>query len=321
MTSRHLVDPELEPLLEVLPAFELDSHSLPHLRHWMTEQAGRQPEAVECGQIRRWEHHVLGPAGAPPVRVLVYTPREAELGRPALLHIHGGGFVSGSPEGADARNAALATELGCILVSVDYRLSPETRFPGAVEDCYAALHWLHEQAESLGVDPGRIAILGESAGGGLAACLALLTRDRGEIKPVLQLLVYPMLDDRTATTVSPSPLAGEFVWTAGSNRFGWKSLLGHDPGGADVSPYAAAARATDLAGLPPCFIGVGALDLFVDEDIAYSRRLIEAGVPTELHVYPGAFHGFDQMRHAHVTRRFVRDVEAALRLAFGLSDL
>ena len=321
MTSRSLVDPELEPLLDLLPTVEFNAETLSHVRHWIAEQVAPEAEAVECGQVRRWEHQVLGPAGAPPVRVLVYSPRDAETGRPALLHVHGGGFVVGTPEGGDLRNAALANDLGCIVVSVDYRLSPETRFPGAVEDCYAALRWLHEQAATLGVDPARIALFGESAGGGLTASLALLARDRGEIKPVFQLLVYPMLDDRTGSSVAASKLAGEFVWTAHSNRFGWSSLLGHEPGGADVPAYAAASRATDLVGLPPCFIAVGTLDLFVDEDIDYARRLIAAGVPTELHVYPGAFHAFDQMPHAHVTRRFVRDAEIALQRAFGLSGL
>lgn len=145
----------------------------------------------------------------------------------------------------------------------------------------------------------------------------LLARDRGEVSPCLQALVYPMLDDRTGSTMRASNLAGEFVWTAGSNRFGWSSLLGHPPGGRDTSPYAAAARVQGLAGLPPAFVAVGALDLFIEEDIDYARRLIEAGVPTELHVYPGAVHGFDLIRHAWVSRRFVHDLEAALRHALA----
>lgn len=308
-------------MIEAVPAVAFSAETLAHMRHWAAAQTGSLPEEVESGQVRRWEHHVLGAAGAPPVRVLVYSPREPSDLRPALLHVHGGGYVVGAPEGGDGRNAFLAAELDCVVVSVDYRLAPETRFPGAIEDCYAALRWLHDQAHTLGVDPGRIALVGESAGGGLAAALALLARDRGEVKPAFQVLIYPMLDDRTGSTATPSPFAGEFIWTTASNRFGWSSLLGHEPGGADISAYAAAARAASLAGLPPCFIAVGTLDLFADENIEYARRLIAEGVPTELHLYPGAFHGFDMMQHAHVTRRFLRDVEVALRRALGLPFL
>jgi acetyl esterase/lipase len=218
----------------------------------------------------------------------------------------------------DARNRLLARELGCVVVSVDYRLAPETTFPGAVEDCYAALRWLHAEARTLGVDVGRIAIGGESAGGGLAASLALLARDRGEVPLAFQLLIYPMLDDRTGVTVEPSPTVGEFGWSRESNRFGWASLLGRDPGGADVSPYAAAARAEDLAGLPPAYIAVGTLDLFLEENLEYARRLMRAGIPTELHVYPGAYHGFQGMApEARISKAFVNDYFAALTLALS----
>ena len=315
MTSRPLVDPELAPMLEIMPAFELTAGTLPQVRQMSLDQI--QPEAADPRMLRQ-EQHVPGPPGAPPVRVLVHAPAETSTQpRAALLHVHGGGYVMGKPEMNDLRNAALARALDCVVVSVDYRLAPETLFPGAVEDCYAALLWLRDQAGVLSIDPARIGLIGESAGGGLAAGLALLARDRGEVKPCLQMLVYPMLDDRTGSSRNPSPLAGEFLWTAASNRFGWSSLLGHPPGGADVSPYAAAARATSLAGLPPCFIAVGGLDLFIDENIDYARRLVTAGVPTELHVYPGAFHGFDMMQDAQVSLQFTRDVEAALRRGFS----
>jgi acetyl esterase/lipase len=246
------------------------------------------------------------------VRLVVYEPRRRQGLVPAYLHMHGGGYVMGSPHLAAARNQALASALGCVVVSVDYRLAPETPFPGPVEDCYAALKWLFEQAEELGVDRGRIAIGGESAGGGLAAALGLLARDRGEVPVAFQLLVYPMLDDRTAVA-EPDPHVGEFVFTRENNRFGWTALLGGEPGAEDVSPYAAAARASDLSGLPPTYIAVGALDLFLAEDVAYAQRLLRAGVPTELHVYPGAFHGFDMVAHAEVAQRFERELRDALR--------
>jgi triacylglycerol lipase len=233
---------------------------------------------------------------------------------PALLHIHGGGYVMGSVRMNHLSNIELAASTSALILSVDYRLAPETVAPGAVEDCYAALQWLCDNAEQLGIDPAWIAIRGESAGGGLAAALALLARDRGGPAIVHQNLIYPMLDDRSCITRMPAHL-GAFVWTPQANAFGWRSLLGQEPGSAEISPYAAPARAEDLAGLPPSFIAVGALDLFLVEDMDYARRLIEAGVAAELHVYPGAYHGFDILPDAAPTRQMKRDAVAALRKA------
>lgn len=182
-----------------------------------------------------------------------------------------------------------------------------------MEDCYAALRWLYTHASELVVDSTRIAIGGASAGGGLTAALGLLTRDRGEVPLAFQLLIYPMLDDRTVTRADTHPFTGEFIWTAQANRFGWKALLGQEPGGPAISPYAAAARAEHLEGLPSTFISVGALDLFLEEDLEYARRLIRAGVPIELHVYPGAYHGFNMVSNAQVSQAFTRDLLAALK--------
>lgn len=165
------------------------------------------------------------------------------------------------------------------------------------------------------MDAGWIAIGGASAGGGLAAALGLLARDRAEAPLAFQLLIYPMLDDRTVTMNDPHPYTGEFIWTHNANRFGWTALLGQEPGSADVSPYAAAARADDVAGLPPTYICVGALDLFLEEDMEYARRLMRAGVPTELHVYPGAYHGFNMAAEAQVAQAYTRDFINALRRA------
>jgi acetyl esterase/lipase len=295
--TRPLIAPELLPALELLPELELTDESLAMIRAGLGSLAARtmrspdlSPEqaAVVC------EHKLVpGPPGAPEVRVLVYAPPAgAKTPRPAFLHIHGGGYILGMPEIADAANRSLCAELGCVVVSVDYRLAPETRFPGAVEDCYCALAWLHANAGQLGVDRDRIAIGGESAGGGHAAALAILTRDRGEYRVCLQLLDSPMLDDRTGSTAEPHPYCGEFIWTPASNRFGWRALLGVESGGPDVPAGAVPARVKDLNSLPPAFILVGALDLFMEEDMEYARRLSRAGVPTELHVIPGAFHGF-----------------------------
>lgn len=233
-----------------------------------------------------------GPAGAPEVAVRIYRPRAGDHRRGCIFHIHGGGYVGGAYREMEAIHAPLAATLDCVIVTVDYRLAPETRFPGAIEDCYAALGWTFAEAEALGIDVTRIGVMGESAGGGLAAALALLARDRGEFALAFEHLIYPMLDDRTCTA-DPHPIVGEFIWPAENNAFGWGALLGQAPGSEGVSPYAAAARADQLAGLPPTYIATGALDLFVEEDIEYARRLIRAGVPTQLHVWPGAYHGFD----------------------------
>jgi acetyl esterase/lipase len=235
-----------------------------------------------------------------------------------LLWMHGGGYVSGSADAEDIRTRTMAAELGCVIVSVDYRLAPETPYPGPLEDCYAALRWLHASALELGVNTGRLAIGGGSSGGGLAAVLALLARDRGEIPLAFQALLAPMLDDRTVTADPPHPYTGEFIWTRDTNRFGWTALLGREPGSDGISPYAAAARAENLASLPPTFIAVGALDLFLEENMEYARRLIRAGVPTELHVYPGVFHGFQLVPHAQVTQAAARDQISAIRRALQL---
>jgi acetyl esterase/lipase len=305
--SRHLVDPQLAPLLDLFPTVELSAGTLAQMRERELPLPPIEPNDVDL-RVR----NVPGPAGAPDVGLHIYTP--SGLGGPAgcIFHIHGGGYVGGSARELEFMHRPLAAELGCIIVSVDYRLAPETPFPGAIEDIYAALGWTFLNASELGIDPTRIGAMGESAGGGYAAALALLARDRGEHRLAFQHLIYPMLDDRTCVA-EPHPFAGQYIWPAGNNHFGWSALLGHEPGAEGVSPYAAPARAEDLAGLPPAFISAGALDLFVDEDIDYARRLNRAGVPSELHVYPGAFHGFDLMPGAAIANSARRDSRAALR--------
>lgn len=285
--TRGLVDPDLLPLLDAFPAVTITSDNLVALR----ARDLPLPPVQDCGVLLE-EREIDGPPGAPPIGLRIYRPAEAEGPLGCIFHIHGGGFVGGSAKEVEFLHRPLAASLGCIIVSVDYRLAPETVFPGAIGDCYAALGWTFRNAAAIGVDPARIGVMGESAGGGLAAALALMARDRGEYRLAFQHLTYPMLDDRTCVR-DPHPHAGEYIWHAINNRFGWTSLLGHEPGRADVSPYAAPARALDLAGLPPTFISTAALDIFVDEDIDYAQRLNRAGVSCELHVWPGAFHGFD----------------------------
>ncbi|MGB8441603.1 MAG: alpha/beta hydrolase [Candidatus Acidiferrales bacterium] len=265
-----------------------------------------------------FERHIPGPAGAPDLRLVIVDPAPGTKGRPAFLHMHGGGFVSGTAGQFNPVLQAVAQNCGCLVVSVDYRLAPETHFPGSLEDNYAALRWLYKNSDELGVDRKRIAIGGESAGGTHATLLAMAARGRREIPILFQLLIYPALDDRTGSTRQPSPYIGQFIWNAGSNRFGWTSFLGVPAGSPTVPAGAVPARVENLAGLPPAFIGVGALDLFVDEDVEYARRLIDAGVPTELHVVPGAYHGFDVfVPDAAVSKRFTESWMVALRRAFA----
>jgi acetyl esterase/lipase len=316
MTTRHLVDPELVAMLDIFPALTLTPESLALARTSLKEMYIQVP-IPDFPAISVNEHSISGPQGAPDVRVFVYRPTERSTPLPAVLWIHGGGYVLGSADQEDLQAKSIVSTVGCVVVSVDYRLAPETPHPGPVEDCYAALAWLYAHAEELGVDTTRIALGGASAGGGLAAGLALLTRDRGEVPLAFQLLIYPMLDDRTALSAEPHPYTGEYIWTPEANRFGWTSLLGQEPGGPDVSCYAAAARADHLEGLPPTFISVGSLDLFLEEDMEYARRLMRAGVPTELHVYPGAFHGFNMAAGAKVSQAFTRDYLDALARALS----
>jgi acetyl esterase/lipase len=238
------------------------------------------------------DHHAPGPDGAPDVMVRVYQPENRPETLPALLWIHGGGYVLGSVEADDVKAKMLALSLNCVVASVEYRLAPEHPFPAPVEDCYAALKWLATNADQFGVNPARIAIGGASAGGGLAAGLGLLARDRAEVKVCYQLLIYPMIDDTNVEQAGPN-VPDAPLWTRANNLIGWRSYLGQEPGSDGVSPYAAAFRAEDVSGLPPTYIGVGTPDLFRDEDILYGMRLMKVGVPTELHVYADGFHGFD----------------------------
>jgi acetyl esterase/lipase len=310
--SRHLVDPELLGLLEMFPTYELSTEALADLR--LRELPLPAVTGLEAQSVELLTRPVPGPEGAPGVSVAIYRPRQRAGVLPCIFHIHGGGYVGGTVAELEPLHRARVADLGCVLISVEYRLAPETQFPGAIEDCYAALAWVFAKADELGIDPARIGVMGESAGGGLAAALALLVRDRGVHRLVFQHLIYPMIDDRTCVA-DPHPFTGEFIWTPHNNHFGWSALLGVAPGSPDVSPYAAAARAENLAGLPPAFISTGGLDLFLDEDIAYAQRLMRAGVPVELHVYPGGFHGYDLAPDAGVSRAARAASRAALQRA------
>lgn len=308
MDTRHLVDPELRPLLDAWPTVALTAEMLPQMRS--AERAMPLPPVPEGSAVREIRQ-TAGPDGNA-IDLHVWRPMTPAAAPTAgIYHIHGGGYVGGTAEVMGFLLAPMVAALGCTIVSVEYRLAPETPHPGPIEDCYAGLAWMFAAAVELNIDPARIGVMGESAGGGLAAALALLARDRGEHRLAFQQLIYPMLDDRTCTRPTHG-VTGEFIWTPHNNRFGWSALLGGAPGGEGVPAYAAAARADDLSGLPPTYISSGALDLFLDEDLDYARRLLAAGVPTELHVYPGAFHGFELMGEAAVARQANADRLAAL---------
>jgi acetyl esterase/lipase len=237
--------------------------------------------------------------------------------RAAIVHMHGGGFTASSARGSIPHLQSMARALDCTIVSVDFRNAPETRYDGSLEDNYAGLQWTHRHADELGIDRSRIAVMGESGGGGHAALLAMAARDHGEIQLLFQALIYPMIDDRTGSSRATPPHLGAFNWNADANRFGWRCFLGQEPG-TDLVPSAAVPARQSVAGLPSTFIGVGALDLFADENVNFARRLLDAGVPTELLVVPGAFHGFDLVaRDAGVSKRFNAAKLDALCRAFA----
>jgi acetyl esterase/lipase len=259
---------------------------------------------------------IPGPKGAPDVVVYMAGAVRGAV-KPAVLHIHGGGYVGGSAESCRRDIQDLAVNHDCVAVTVEYRLAPETAFPGSLEDNYAALRWLYANAAELGVDRNRIALKGESAGGGHAAALAIAARDRGEIPICLQVLVYPALDDRTGSSVRMPPYIGKYMWTSQYNRFAWSSFLGMPAGSARVPRGSVPARVQNLAGLAPAWIGVGSIDLFANEDVEYGRRLLQAGVPTEIQLVPGGYHGFDIfVPQAPLTIAFSQGWNAALKRAF-----
>ena len=289
--------PELRSSARLLPKQMITPVTLPLVRAasrllWRTTPRGVEVLTLGCG-----------------VTVRLHRPPDRPASGPALLWMHGGGYVTGHPAQDDDLCRRYARKLGATVAAVSYRLAPEHPYPAAVDDCYAALSWL---ATLPGVDPDRVAIGGASAGGGLTAALALRVRDRGEPPVVAQVLVYPMLDDRTAQRTDLDH-PGHRLWSQSSNRFGWQAYL-RDADRDEAVP----ARRDDLTGLPPTWIGVGTFDLFHDEDLAYAQRLRAAGVPCEVMVVPGAFHGFDGIApRADVSRAFFDSQCEVLTTAFA----
>ena len=308
MSTRHLVDPQIAPMLD-MPSLDLTAETLAEIRaNPLFTGAEVPPPPFPVSEA-------FAPVeGAPDVRLLIMNPPSQAQDRGAILHLHGGGMVVGTPDRAVADKPQLALEHDCVVVSVDYRLAPETPFPGPQEDNYAALLWLADNAAGLGVDPGRIVVMGESAGGGLAASLALMARDRAGPKLAGQVLIYPMLDWRTG---GPDDLyrnrhTGEFVWTREKNRFGWEALRGGYSPTDERKAWFSPALGENLSGLAPTYISTGALDLFLDEDLDYARRLIDCGVPTELHVYPGAIHAFEMVPGTGLAEQAAMDLRRGI---------
>ena len=299
-------------VLNMLPPGMLDLSDIPTTRENVAQLLGSMPTPPLPDGMTVEDVAVPGLDGDPDLVVRLYRPANLAPDSPALYWIHGGGMILGSIEMDDANCAARAAELGCLVASVEYRLAPEHPFPAPMNDCYAGLSWLAAQAETLGIDAERIAIGGASAGGGLAAGLALMARDKGGPSIAFQLLVYPMLDHRN-TTLSSHAITDDRVWNREANQAGWAAYLG---GSDPVSPYASPTIATDLSNLPPAYINVGEFDMFLDEDMAYAQALQRAGVATELHVYPGAFHGSNGfVAESPISKRWQADEIAALRAA------
>lgn len=305
MSTQHLVDPELLSLLDLLPPTDLAAMDLHELR----ETSNTRYAFLGAPPIAPVVHTIDGPGG--PLDIYLYDPAPGTPGRAALLHIHGGGMIMGSARVMQAGPAAMAQALGIPVASVEYRLAPEHPFPAPQEDCLAALKWLAGRPE---VDSERVGITGESAGGGLAASVALMARDLGGPKLAAQFLTYPMLDHRTGGETCPydNATTGEFVWTRSSNRYGWGALKGGYEPSDHRKGWFSPGLAEDLSGLPPTWIGTGSLDLFYDEDLDYARRLVAAGVPVELHSYPGAIHAFNAVAESRLAKAYGRDLLGAM---------
>lgn len=303
-------------VLEVLPPDLLDLSDINVTRAGLDVLRDAMPAAVIPSGILIQDHHTET-ADSHQLMIRTYTPDSDRANSPGLYWIHGGGMVLGAVDMNDEWCADIASTLDIVVASVEYRLAPEFPYPVPMDDCYAGLTWFFDYAAGAGIDTLRIAIGGGSAGGGLAAGLALLARDRGEVAPCFQLLTYPMIDDRN-TTPSSHLISDLRLWNRDANLAGWNSYLEGQAGAEDVAIYAAPARAVDLAGLPPAVITVGDLDMFLDEDIEYAQRLLQAGVPTELHTYAGAFHGSNTfVAHSDISQRWRRDELEALRKALN----
>jgi acetyl esterase/lipase len=316
MSRRELIDPEvrvpLDGLLEALPG---GFNAIPDIvqRRATVEAMLAGIEVPDNPNVTREDRTVPGPDGEPDITVRIYRPRNATTTLPGVYFIHGGGMILGNVAGEDPVATLICDQVQAVVVSVEYRLAPENPHPAPVEDCYAGLVWMAKAAEELGFDPDRLAIYGASAGGGLTIATALLARDRGGLAVRFMMPIYPMIDD-THETPSSQEITDIGIWDRTGNVEAWAWYLGGKP----ADQYAAPTRAQDLAGLPPAFIDVGTVDLFRDEDISFAQRLMQAGVPTELHVHPGSYHAAETFAaDAALSKRIWALRIDALRRALG----
>jgi acetyl esterase len=308
-------DPELAAAVAMMPVVEISD--VPTARAHVAEMFASAFGEPDRSGVQVRDELVPGPEGAPDVRLRIYTP-DRVVAPAAIYDVHGGGFILGSIDSFDGPNLRLARELGVTVVTVDYRLAPEHPYPAPLEDCYAGLTWVAKNADALGIDPDRIAIHGESAGGGLCAGLALLARDRGGPSIAFQYLGVPELDDRLDTP-SMRAFTDTPIWNRPNAIVSWDSYLGAGKRGTpDVPIYAAPARATDLTGLPPAYVSVMEFDPLRDEGIAYAHALMHAGVSVELHAFPGTFHGSAMVEQAAVSRREADEALVVLRRALKI---
>jgi acetyl esterase len=306
-------DPELAPLVATLP--KVDITNVAAARASLDQSVVSSP--IDESLLDIQDYSVVGYKEDPAVAVRVFRPVSVVGQTPALLYVHGGGFVVGSVLAEQDTAATLAATLNIVVASVEYRLAPEHPFPAALHDCFAALDWLCQHADELGVDTARVGVYGSSAGGGLAAALALFCRDRGGPSLCFQFLAIPVLDDRLETE-SMRAFVDTPEWNRPSAELSWAYYLGSAASG-DVSPYAAPARATDLGSLPPAYISTMEFDPLRDEGILYALALLDAGVSVELHSYPGTFHGSSTVLTADVSRRTKDEQMHVLRRALGLT--
>jgi acetyl esterase len=311
------IDPELRAVLRLLADDGGDLTDVVWARkHFDDLLSGLPRSEFPADELVVSEHEVPCEDGARTVRVRVYRRPEAVGPRPAFMLIHGGGFILGSIEMDYELAARCAVELGAVVFSPDYRLAPEHPYPAGLDDCMATLRWIESQAGAYSVDVGRVAVGGLSAGGGLSAAVCLRARDEGGPPICFQLLGIPELDDRLDTP-SMMEFADTPLWNRPRAEFSWRCYLGSWPR-EDVAVYAAPSRADDLAGLPPAYVSTAELDPLRDEGMLYAMALARCGVPVELHLYPGTFHGSALVMGADVSRRSSEEMFAALRRGLGL---
>ncbi|MCW5252566.1 alpha/beta hydrolase [Streptomyces sp. SHP 1-2] len=314
-------DPQLEPGLaacrDLIEGIPLRADTILANRAHFATLVPPVEEVIGDRPVEYAHRTVPGPAGAPDVELTVLSPRGGARDAPGLYGIHGGGMILGNRLFGVAGLVEDVLAYGAVAVTVEYRLAPEHPAPAAAEDCYAGLVWFAEHAAALGVDPARIVVGGASAGGGLSAAVALMARDRGGPALAGQILDCPMLDDRN-DTVSSRQYDGIGIWDRNNNDTAWTALLGSRRGTAEVSPYAAPARAGDLSGLPPAYVSVGAAEVFRDEAVDYATRIWEAGGAAELHVWAGGYHGFTGFSpDTEVSRSAVAARESWMRRVLG----